>query len=75
MKIIKVSGCHECPYYQRIFGKSQLLPHNGRATPNIKTCGRDQHSKKESEKRINIAMYVSAKTFPDNCPLENENPR
>lgn len=71
-KIIKVSGCHECPYHERTFGKTQALPHNGIATPNTRTCGKDQHSRKELEKRTNIIMYVSTKTLPDNCPLEDE---
>lgn len=50
MKIIRVSGCHDCPHYSLASELCNLL------------WGTD----------ILNATIKDNKTFPDNCPLEEE---
>ncbi len=67
MKIIKVSGCHDCDGYAkqqiaRISGDTYWICSNTKA----KTT-------KWSKLPFYIDEYIKAKTLPDNCPLEEDN--
>lgn len=63
MKVIKVTGCHDCPYYR-------MSVFNGTIDHSCHKIGSDGMSMQVSSS-ISVKECVANKTIHPDCPLNN----
>ncbi|HDY67906.1 MAG TPA: hypothetical protein ENH85_08965 [Candidatus Scalindua sp.] len=77
MKIIRVSGCHDCPYTDRWYQIDWCMKANPRfkngAFMKFGTVGKEMKSVIGRVIEVDKYDFLN-KTLPDNCPLEDEQP-
>lgn len=65
MRIIRVSGCHECvPYAKEVKGRDN--------EPLYYCCVHPEIGIKAGQSPFFIGGYIDNKTLPDYCPLEED---